>query len=132
VDIVASAGVGPLHGAKLLLATAVFAPSKTSAIGDITQPTTTTFTPPTLTWSTPFRDLQGDIVTQSAPVTVASADGTAFMCYGIMVADSTTTDCYMSALIVPPLPIPDALTSFLLAVPFGPAAPEEKSPQVIS
>jgi hypothetical protein len=131
VDIIASGGTGPLHNAKLFLATASFVPSKTSAVGDITQPTTVSFDPPTLTWSTAFRDLDGDIVTQTQAVLVQSADGTPFMVYGVMIVDSGGTNCLMSALLDEPIGLPDALTAFTVASPFGPAAPEEKSPQVV-
>lgn len=118
---------GPLDAVKLHLAVADFSPTKLIGVGDITQPTTTTFNPPALTWSAPYEDATGDIVTLSDRVLVQSADGTAIMVYGYMLQDTGATHAIMSERFASPMSLPNALAGFNLQIPFAPSEPGARS-----
>lgn len=114
---------GPLHGAKLILATDNFAPSRTATTVTLTQPTTVQFNPPTLTWSAALRE-SGLVQTQSQDVVVQMADGSSVQIYGYGVVDSTGTHLLMMERFGTPIPLADPLAAFSVTVPFAPAAPE--------
>lgn len=130
----AGAGVaGVLNGAKLILAKASFAPSATLAVGGISQPTYTGYAPAAMTWTAAHRDVNNDIVTESAVVPIQMGDSlTPTTIFGYGVTDSGGTHLIMSELFATPLPLVDALTYFGLTVPFAPAQPQVKSAIVTS
>jgi hypothetical protein len=121
---------GPLHSCKLLLAIAAFDPTDLITVGSITQPTTTTFNPPTLTWSPPYQDEVGDVVTISDQVLVQSADGTGITVFGYLLADSTLAHALLSEMFAVPQSLPNALAGFNLQIPFAPSEPNARSAYV--
>lgn len=130
----AGAGVaGVLNGAKIILATNTFAPSKTRVVADLTQPTYTGYAPVTITWATAVRDALGDIVTLSQLVAIQMGDSTlptTITGYGL--TDSGGTHLLLSELLPVPLPLVDALTYFGCQVPFAPGNPQAKSALITS
>jgi hypothetical protein len=107
----------------LILASAAFAPSKTTTVASLTQPTTASFTPPTLTWGAAARDQFGNIVTKSQTVTVQSADGANYTIYGYAVVDTAIANVLFSEALDTPMSLADALTFFLLTCVFAPGNP---------
>lgn len=130
----AGAGVaGILNGAKLILGTNTITPTKTTAVGDITQPTYTGYAPLTITWGSAVRDSSGDIVTLSQECPIQMGDSvlpTTIKCWGL--TDSGGTNLLMSEELASPLPLVDALTYFGLIVPFAPGNPQGKAAIIVS
>lgn len=125
----AGAGVaGILNGAKVILATNAFTPTKSLAVSGLTQPTYTGYAPATVTWATAVRDSNGDIVTLSDLIPIQMGDSltpTSITGYGL--TDTGGTHLLLSELFPNPLNLVDVLSYFGLQIPFAPGTPQSKS-----
>jgi hypothetical protein len=129
-----TAVAGPLNGAKLILSTSQFQPTKHTAPADLTAPTWTGYAPYPLTWGSAARDDQGDIVTLSSAVRVqmGAATDPQTSIWGYAVVDSTDTNVLISEAFSQSVGLVDNLSFFEVFVPYAPGNPQGKLAQVVS
>lgn len=130
----AGAGVaGILNGAKVILATNAFTPTKLRVVGDLTQPSYGGYAPVAITWGAAARDQAGDIVTLSQLIPIQQTGGPVVVTiYGYGLTDSGGTNLLLSELFAAPITLVDDLTYFGLQIPFSPPVPEGKSALISS
>jgi hypothetical protein len=124
---------GVLNGAKVIWAIAPFAPSKTLAVGAITQSPDANLAPATVTWGNAVRDALGNIVTISVGLPLQLAlNANACTVYGYALTDSGGTHLLLSEVFAAPLVLVDNLTFFEVFVPFAPGNPVSESASVVT
>lgn len=113
----AAGPAGVWNGAKLILGTNQFQPSKTLLLAGITQPTYVGYAAQTITWAGPFRDPLGNQAAFGSTLTFNETGAiTATTCYGYGITDSAGTNLLASELFVTPLSLTDAFSVIRIMV----------------
>jgi hypothetical protein len=125
---------GILNAAKMVLFTNILAPTKTTPLAALTQPTYTGYAPASVTWGPAVRDSAGDIVTLATalPIQMGLATDPPTTLRGYGLTDAAGANLLLLEVFANPIPLVDNLTFFELVVPFSPPKPESKSAIIVS